>query len=204
MVGERWKSIARSRWAKASGWLGGRFGEEAEDAFGLLLVAALAGQRGEAQQAHRRGAVAGGDRVVADLLAAGDQRFVVVGGGEEAAALVVAEAGDHRLGELAGPLEPALLEGRFVEGEQRLEQEGVVLEVGVEVGAAVLVGAQQVAVGVAQLRPDELGAGAGGVQVVLALRGRRPASARAAIISAFQEARRLSSSPGQTRLARAS
>ena len=40
-------------------------------------------------------------------------------------------------------LEPALLEGRLVEGQQRLEQEGVVLEVAVEVGPAVLVGAQQ-------------------------------------------------------------
>ena len=43
-------------------------------------------------------------------------------------------------------LEPAHLEGRLVEGEQRLQQEGVVLEVGVELRLAVVVGAQQAAV----------------------------------------------------------
>ena len=135
------------------GMLAGRVGEEAEDALGCLFVGALAGQGGEAEQAEGGGGVAGGDRVVADLLAAGDQRFVVVGGGEEAAALVVGEAGEQGVGELAGALEPDGLEARFVEGEQGLEQEGVVLQVSLEVGATVLVGAQQVALVVAHLAP---------------------------------------------------
>ena len=146
--------------------------EEAEDGLGLALVGALAAQRREAQQPHRGRGVAGGDRVVADLLAAGDQPLVVVRGRKEAAALGVAEAGDHRLGELAGLLVPALLEARFVERQQRLEQEGVVLEVGVEPRLAVLEGAQQAAPVVAQLAEDELGALARRLQVVVALEDR--------------------------------
>ena len=92
----------------------------------------------------------------------------MVGGGRvEAAALGVVEALDRRLRQRAGLGEPALFEGRFVEGQQCLEQEGVVLEVGVEVGAAVLVSAQEVAVGVARLAEEEAGALAGGVEVVI-------------------------------------
>ena len=44
---------------------------------------ALAGKAAEAQEAERGGAVAGRDRVVADLLAAGDQLLVVGGGGKK-------------------------------------------------------------------------------------------------------------------------
>ena len=52
--------------------------------------------------AERGGRVAGRDRVVVDVLAAGDQLLVVARGGEEAAALGVGEALDHRVGGLAG------------------------------------------------------------------------------------------------------
>ena len=65
-------------------------------------------------------------------------------------------------------LEPALLERRFVQRQQRFQQEGMVLEVGVEPALAVLVGAQQASVGVAQIPQDELGAAARRVEVVLA------------------------------------
>ena len=81
--------------------------------------------------------------MVADVLAAGDQFLVVVRGGEEPAALVVGEALDHRVGGLARGVEPANLEGRLVEAQERLDQEGVVLEVGVEPGLALLPGPQQ-------------------------------------------------------------
>ncbi len=50
----------------------------------------------------------------------------------------------------------------------------MVLEVGVEACLAVLVGAQEVAVGVAQSLEHEVGALAGGVEVVVALQGPRP------------------------------
>ena len=106
--------------------------------------------------------------MVVDVLAPGDQLLVVLGGGEEAAALGVGEAGDHRIGRLAGGVEPAHLEGRLVERQQRLEQVGVVLEVGVQLRLAVLPAAQQPAVGVAHLVEHELGRGARGVEVVVA------------------------------------
>src|SRR5262249_53918289 len=131
-----------------------------------VSVAALAAQRGEPQEAEGRRGVAGGDRVVADLLAPRDQILVVGGGREEGAALGVAEAIDHRLRYGLRLLVPALLEARFVQRQERLEQERVVLEVGVEASLAVAVGAQQVPLGVAQRPEDELGAGASGVEVL--------------------------------------
>ena len=106
--------------------------------------------------------------MVVDVLAARDQLLVVVRGREEAAVLGVAEVLDHRVGGLARGVEPALVEGRLVERQQRLDQVGVVLEVGVELRLAVLVAAKQAAVLVAQLGPDELGARDGRVEVVAA------------------------------------
>ena len=153
---------------EGAGAAGGGFREESQDAGRLAFVGAVSGQGGEAQQPQRGRGVAGGDRVVVDLLAAGDQRLVVVGGGEETAPLGIPEAGDRRTGEIAGLLEPAPLEGRLVQRQQRLEQEGVVLQVCVELRLAVLVGAQEAAFGVAQGAQHELGAAARRVKVVLA------------------------------------
>ncbi len=106
--------------------------------------------------------------MVGEVLAAGDQLLVVVRGGEEAATLLVGEALDHRLGGLAGGVEPAHLEGRLVQPQHRLDQEGVVLEVGVEPAFAVLPGAEQAARVVVHRLVDEAGATAGRVDEVLA------------------------------------
>ena len=46
--------------------------------------------------------------------------------------LGVGEAGDHLVGERRGLVEPALLAGGFEQHDQRLQQEGVVLEVGAD------------------------------------------------------------------------
>jgi len=101
---------------------GGGIGEEAEDALGGALVGAVPGEGAETQQAEGGGGIARGDRVVAYLLAAGDQRFVVGGSGEEATTLVVGEASEQGGGELVGALEPDGLEARFIEREQRLSR----------------------------------------------------------------------------------
>ena len=77
--------------------------------------------------------------------------FAVGGGREEAAALGVGEAGDQLVRERHGLLEPALLAGRFEQRDQRLEQVGVVLQVGADLRAPVVVGAQQPPLRVAQL-----------------------------------------------------
>ena len=131
-----------------------------------VLVPRLAGQARQPQQAERGGRAAGRDRRVLELLAAGDQRLVVGRGGEEAAALGVGEAVEDLVGERARLGEPARVEGRLVEREQRLEQERVVLEVGVEVGAALVVRAQEPPAVVAQVAQHELGGSDRGVAVV--------------------------------------
>ena len=152
LVGERWKSSARSRWAKArGGWRAG-LAKRREDALGLALVA-------RARRSAPRGA-AGPARPSCCRRGSGGRRSPC--GGRSAPrgrrrSRRSRRARGRRSGRSSSSasarasLEPARLEGRFVERQQRLEQEGVVLEVGVEVGAAVLVGAQQAAVRVAQL-----------------------------------------------------
>jgi hypothetical protein len=76
----------------------------------------------------------GRDRGVLEVLAPRDQRFAVGGGREEAAVLGIGEAGDQRVGQRRRLGEPALLAGGFEQRDQRLQQEGVVLEVGVDLG----------------------------------------------------------------------
>src|SRR6201999_1581702 len=105
--------------------------QEPDHAHRRVLVARIAGQPGEAQQTERGRRGAGRDRRVLELLAARDQRLVVVGGGEEAAALGVGEALQDRVRERARLAEPARVERGLVQGQQRLEQERVILEVGV-------------------------------------------------------------------------
>ena len=92
------------------------------------------------------------------------------------------------------------VERRLVERQQRLEQERVVLEVGGELGPPAVVGAQQAAVGVAQVAQDELGRGRRAASRVVgrarARRRRRPArrsSARSRRSGACRRA------PGHTR-----
>ena len=108
-----------------------------------LLVGGVAGERRQAQQPEGRRARTGRDRHVLELLAPRDELLVVVRGGEEAAVLAVGEAREDRVGHAARLGEPALLERRLVQRQQRLEQVRVVLEVGVQPALAVLPGAQQ-------------------------------------------------------------
>ena len=121
--------------------------QQAQHADRLLLVARLAGQRREPQQPERRARRARRDRRVLELLAPRDQLLVVGRRGEEAAALGVAEARDDRVRQRPRLGEPARLERRLVQREQRLEQEGVVLEVGAQLRPAVVERAQQPALG---------------------------------------------------------
>ena len=87
--------------------------------------------------ATRRGNFEGANHLTARGPALGDQERTAA----RAALLAVGEAGDHRVGQRAGLDEPACLEGRLVEVEQRLEQERVVLEVGVQLCLAGVEGA---------------------------------------------------------------
>ena len=90
---------------------------------------------------------------------------------------LTAEPLTHRVGDLPGRQQPAALKGRLVERDQGLDQEGVVLQVAVELRLAVLPGAHQAKRAVRgpldHLSEDEVGAGRRGGKVILAPQ-RRP------------------------------
>ena len=130
-----------------------------------LLVAILARQCREPQQGERGGRLAGGDRVVLDLLAPGDQLLVVLVGREEPAVLAVGEALEDRVGERLRLGEPPRVERRLVERQQRVEQERVVLEHRPQPRLAAVVGAQEAAVLVAHAGDEEVRAPHRGVAV---------------------------------------
>ena len=87
--------------------LGRELVQQAQHGLRARLVAVFARERPEPQQAVGRARVAGGDRVVLEVLAAGHQLLVVGRRLEEAAVLVVGEALDHRVGQRARLGEPA-------------------------------------------------------------------------------------------------
>jgi hypothetical protein len=146
--------------------------QEAHDGDRLALVFLLARQLREPHQPDGCARATRGDRRVLDVLAAGDQGLSVRGRREEAALLGIGEAGDHLVGQPRGGVEEAHLAGRFEQRYQRLEQEGMVLQVGVDLGPAVVVGAQQPAALRTQVSQHELGAGDGRLDIAR-LRQRR-------------------------------
>ena len=89
----------------------------------------------EADEVAGRHAVARRLGAVVLVLAPGEQLLVVVGGEEEAAAFVVAVLLDHRVGQRLRLVEPLLLAGRVVQRQQAVDEEGVVVEVGVAAAA---------------------------------------------------------------------
>src|SRR3954452_3490302 len=101
--------------AEGGGMLRGDGVQQPDRPEARLLVAVLAGQRGEPQEPEAGGRLAGGDRVVLDVLAPRDQPRVVSGGGEEAAVLGIEEALEDGVGERARLGEPARVEGRLIE-----------------------------------------------------------------------------------------
>src|SRR4029453_11243875 len=100
----------------------GRLVQEPEDGERALLVFALARERRETHERESCRAVAGGDGVVLDVLWPRDELLVIDRGREESA-LRVRKALDHHVGERSRLAEPAHLEGRLVEIEQRLGEE---------------------------------------------------------------------------------
>ena len=91
----------------------------------------------------------------------------------------------------------------FVERDERVDEVGVVVEIGVELRLAVPPGVQQAAVGRATCAGRmKSAASAPRLQVASARSSTTPARASASIISAFQLTRTLSSLPGRTRWSR--
>ena len=85
--------------------------DELQDAVGVVGVAALAGQRGEAVQRDGGGRVGRRRGVVEQVLLAGDERLAVVGRREQAAVVDVPEVVEQRVGDGQRLVDPAGLAG---------------------------------------------------------------------------------------------
>src|SRR5262249_59930692 len=96
-------------------------------------VPRLAGEEVQALQRERSDAVPGRRGVLVAGLGAMDQLLMVMAGEEETALVLVLEALEQRLREVLGERERVGVEIGLDQLEQRGEQEGVVVQVGVEV-----------------------------------------------------------------------
>ncbi len=133
-----------------------------------LLVSVLARQGGEPQQAECGRRSSCGDRRVLQVLASRDQRLVVVGNAEEPTSIRVEEPLQERVGQVLGGGEEPRLTARLEQGQEGLEEEPVVLEVGAVGRPAATVGAQQASVAVDEFPQHEVRGVDGGGEVVVA------------------------------------
>ena len=93
-----------------------------------------------------------GNGVVAEALAAMDQRLVIVRGEEESAELRVFEMREHGVEDLAQPGRVLVAPAKLQHLEQRVGEIGVVVEIGVEMRDAILGGGQQPAASIGPVR----------------------------------------------------
>ena len=120
----------------------------------------------QAKQGGRGHRVATGHGAVLQILGPRDQCFVVVGGVKESAGGVV-EAVVQHVGEFRGRNNPSRVEGRFVQAHERVDEVGIVFEIGRELRRLTdTAGAQQPAVGGAHFGHHEVGGPDGGCDVL--------------------------------------
>ncbi len=101
------------------------------------------GQGAQPDQGGRGHCVARGGRVVEQVLCPRDQGLVALAGVEEAPLVRVGELVDHHPGQVEGTVDPARLARGLVQSGQAVDQVGVIVEVGIELGLTVLVRVQQ-------------------------------------------------------------
>src|SRR5690348_8909085 len=89
-----------------------------EDARGVLAVAQIAGERGQAQQRLAGQTRPRWRRVIRQVAWTPDQRLGVAGSIEERSGWLTPEALDHRLDERAGEGEAARIASGFIEAEE--------------------------------------------------------------------------------------
>ena len=205
-AGDRCQCSACSRCPNELGWRGGDLAQQREHAERLALVLLLAASaaRGAAAPA-RRSEPPGGDRRVLEVLAPRDQRFAVRGGREEAAVLGVGEARDQRRPPARAPARTSaprrsLRTARAAPPAGRRGPRGRPSMLRARRRCRCAAAGRRSS---RSSRSEELRAGDGGVGVARPPSSAAPASASAAIISAFQAVRRLSSAPGRARRSRA-
>ncbi len=144
----------------------------AQGSLGGVEVARFAEQEAETLQGERRDSVARGHGFVGQRLGTMDQRFVIVGREPEATVLAVLEMREQQLGNVTGKREVCAVPACLQQLEQRIEQEGMVVEISGEFRLAVLVAGQQPTV-LYEIRADEVDGTGGGVDQLRAIQ--RPA-----------------------------
>ena len=144
-TGARWKSIARSRWPNASGCCGAIVCSSAHQRQRRVLVARLAGQRGQAQQAEARrpsaphGIGASSRSLRRAISRRGRRRW------RRSRRARGRRSARGSSSASSAPREPARVERRLVQREKRLEQVRVVLQERRELRLPAVEGAQQAA-----------------------------------------------------------
>src|SRR3569623_1893245 len=126
-----------------------------DGAGGGIEIAGFAEQMAEPRQCQRSNAVAGRGGLVGIRFGTIEQPFVVIGGEEEAAVIAIFEMREQAIGERDGEVEIIVAPARLQQLEHAVEQKGVVVEIGTETGAAILVHRPQAAV-VPQPGADEI------------------------------------------------
>src|SRR5439155_24320211 len=115
----------------------------------------------KADKVSGRDAVAGGLEAIVLVLSAGEKFFVIVGGIKKAPIVAVQVIFDHVVGQTLGQFEPAVIATGVVQAKQAVDEESVVVEVGVNFCRRGLprggpVSSQQSAVRRAQVLEDEV------------------------------------------------
>ena len=95
------------------------------------------------------------------VLGAGEKFFVIVGGVIESAAIAIEVILDHDLGQVLSLLEPAGIAAGIVQAKQTMDEEGIIVEIAVDLGRRCLarrgpVGSQQSTLGCPEALEDEI------------------------------------------------
>ena len=143
----RRKSSAIKLCPAAAGWRSSTDLNRFERTSAGLGQIVAAGQCPEPDQGGRGHAVARRRRIVVHVFLPRDQGLMAIAGEEEPPLLRIGKLVDHDLGQLESRVNPARFAGRFIQSCQAVDQVGVVVEIGVELGLAVLVSVEQTAVG---------------------------------------------------------
>ena len=119
-------------------------------------VLGVAGDDRQAQEDVAGHRASGGDGVVGDVVGPHDELLVVPARVVEASGGLVPEQLHHLIAQYGGLPEPLYVQGDLVQGDETVYKESVVLQVGVELGIAIPVGAKQPAPG-PELSQEEYG-----------------------------------------------
>lgn len=112
--------------AHAVGVLGEHGAEGAEGGGGDVAVVFVAGEEGHAEEDVGGDGGAAGGGVVKDIAGSDEEGLMVFAGVVEESFVGVPEEVEHVVGELAGFVEPVVVEGELVYGEEAVGEEAVV------------------------------------------------------------------------------